>query len=645
MGKTISKNFDICSNEYCMRFVGKESISINDPFWNRFLSFTLVTPITSDDQLALETKIEPLCQELLKNNLKTGNLNSLIRIFITRSSELLSAANTDANIFTWQLFNSILAVRCVLKFLSQEITEIQFIKHIEVNENENIFETLIGTLVGIIVDIPVENKTYLIHLEAISCLLVCLSVQHNSGERLEQSTIFRLMMKGRHVIHAPILVRSLLTNFINQEKLPPEYSGNDGHNIVFGLASNIWSMLTFSKTPTDELVIRNQNDFMEAPLATQSLLLLLVLVHHFTTHPNPYRNSLFSCLDSQDSNPVPPKNVSTLFKVDYNSLYKTIWKKASGDAATLLLYSLLHKNISFKSFVLQRLDLDNLILPILKALYNAPNSNSHHIYMSLIILLILSEDDDFDKTVHDVKLRSVDWYVEKSLTDISLGGLIILVLIRTVQYNMLKMRDKYLHTNCLAALANMSSQFRDLHPYVCQRLLSVFESLTKKYHRLTTLPKYKDAPEETKVDLTTSQEAADAEQDVSVLEEVIRMLLEILNSCLIAQIGNNYNLIYSLLYNKHMFNALKNDVVFQDIVQNINSVIQYFSQLLHDKSKEHEVDAPRVLLVVQEGTRSWPRERLTKFPELKFKYVEEDQPEDFFIPYVWALVNQQSTLN
>ncbi|MEE6514466.1 hypothetical protein FKM82_022628 [Ascaphus truei] len=27
-----------------------------------------------------------------------------------------------------------------------------------------------------------------------------------------------------------------------------------------------------------------------------------------------------------------------------------------------------------------------------------------------------------------------------------------------------------------------------------------------------------------------------------------------------------------------------------------------------------------------------------KFPELKFKYVEEEQPEEFFIPYVWSLV-------
>lgn len=26
------------------------------------------------------------------------------------------------------------------------------------------------------------------------------------------------------------------------------------------------------------------------------------------------------------------------------------------------------------------------------------------------------------------------------------------------------------------------------------------------------------------------------------------------------------------------------------------------------------------------------------FPELRFRYVEEDQPEEFFIPYIWTLV-------
>ena len=43
-----------------------------------------------------------------------------------------------------------------------------------------------------------------------------------------------------------------------------------------------------------------------------------------------------------------------------------------------------------------------------------------------------------------------------------------------------------MHTNCLAALANMSSQFRNLHPYVSQRIVSMFETLAKKHNRLVT---------------------------------------------------------------------------------------------------------------------------------------------------------------
>ena len=45
-----------------------------------------------------------------------------------------------------------------------------------------------------------------------------------------------------------------------------------------------------------------------------------------------------------------------------------------------------------------------VVLPILRTLYNAPTSNNHHIYMSLIVLLILSEDDLFNTSVHDVNM-------------------------------------------------------------------------------------------------------------------------------------------------------------------------------------------------------------------------------------------------
>lgn len=641
MGTAVSRNLDLSTNEYCLKFVAKEPISINDPFWNRFLAFNITPPLTRNDQLVLESKIEPLCHELLKSNLSSGNICSLIQLFIARSSELLGATDSEANLFNWQLFNTLFTIRCVLKFLTEISTEEQLIEHIEFSGNGAILESFISSLFTIIVDVPVQDSTYAIHLESVTCLLILLSVQVHSGQRSDRSIVYNIIMKAKHIISAPLFVKCLLTNFINQQGAPPGYGSGHGHSLVIGLATELWSMLTFSRK-TEDPDIPDHSDFHGTPLATQSIMLLLVLVHNWTTLNNPFRLSLFSCLN-QDNNPMPPTNENTLFKIDFNALYLVLCKKASGDAPTLLLYLLLHRNLAFKTYLLGRLDLQELIIPILKTLYNAPNSNSHHIYMSLIILLILSEDDGFNKSVHETKLKNISWYTERQLTEISLGGLLILVIIRTIQYNMLKMRDKYLHTNCLAALANMSSQFRDLHPYVSQRLVSLFETIAKKYQKLYKRLQNDKTNHETSV--TINQDAEELEQDVNVLEEVLRMVLEILNSALTTQLTNNPNLIYTLLYNRHTFETFKDYVVFQDIIHNIDLVIKHFSGLLTDKMQHQEVDASEVLQIIQQGGKHWPKEKLTKFPDLKFKYVEEEQPEEFFIPYVWELVNQQSVLN
>lgn len=63
-----------------------------------------------------------------------------------------------------------------------------------------------------------------------------------------------------------------------------------------GIASELWSMLTFNRK-SEEQNILEESDFQKAPLSMQSVLLLLVLVHNWTTLNNPYRLSLFSCLN------------------------------------------------------------------------------------------------------------------------------------------------------------------------------------------------------------------------------------------------------------------------------------------------------------------------------------------------------------
>lgn len=93
------------------------------------------------------------------------------------------------------------------------------------------------------------------------------------------------------------------------------------------------------------------------------------------------------CLISVDS----PKEEHS-FEIDFTTLFNTLCKIVTIDQATLLFYLILHPNRQFYQFAMAQEH-----LPILQTLYNAPDSTSHHIYMTLIVLLILSEDDGFNK--------------------------------------------------------------------------------------------------------------------------------------------------------------------------------------------------------------------------------------------------------
>lgn len=61
-------------------------------------------------------------------------------------------------------------------------------------------------------------------------------------------------------------------------------------------------------------------------------------------------------------------------------------------------------------------------------------------------------------------------------------------------------------------------------------------------------------------------------QDLAIIEELMRMVLEIINSCITNCIHNNSNLIYSLLYHKNLFVQFQSHPTFQDVIQNIDTV-------------------------------------------------------------------------
>lgn len=400
--------------------------------------------------------------------------------------------------------------------------------------------------------------TYHLHLESVNLIVILFSLHQFSGqaplagaaaERLtDKSVIFRTIYKNHN---ANMLMGALLHFVSRMVEVPATMFGQPaGGSYVFGLADTLYSLLTFRKAATVDQLLAVE-DLPAAfrqhyPLANQSLLLILILTNHCSTGSNAYRHSLFGCADSQTTNgetagpaaaAAAQKNPVT-FRIDFGQLFGTLCRIVTIDQATLLLYLLLHRNARFYQYVMGQQNVQQLVVPILQTLYNAPDSTSHHIYMSLIVLLILSEDDGFNKAVHQIQLKNVAWYTERSIAEISLGGLLILVVIRTIQYNMIKMRDKYLHTNCLAALANMSGQFRALHPYVAQRLVSLFETLAKKHARLelrlknpveTIVAAVAEATETAAAAAARSQASADAAtvidmNDLALTEDMVSVL-------------------------------------------------------------------------------------------------------------------------
>lgn len=231
-----------------------------------------------------------------------------------------------------------------------------------------------------------------------------------------------------------------------------------------------------------------------APLADAAILVLLVLVHYSCgtpgEHPNPFRSAFQSAQDSAYADAETPHGsaaelgLGSVALVPFAALYETLGACLVDDRATLLLYTLIHGNGFFLEYVLVRGDLDALLVPLLEMLYHAPRRAPNQIYMLLIILLILSQDASFNAAAHALVLPTIPWYQERMLRQTTLGSAIIIMLTRTVKYNLVQLRDVYLHTNCLAALANMAPHAANLSAYAAQRLVSLFEMLAKKYARL-----------------------------------------------------------------------------------------------------------------------------------------------------------------
>eukprot|EP00731_Ephydatia_muelleri_P017058 Em0010g156a len=687
MGITTSTSLsNLKDNAVLQRFIGLQPVPQGDKLWAELVTFSY-SPLNSTMEMKLmEETLSHQLDTLVKHNHSSGNLRTLVKIFLDQASSLRDESKCESNQATWQLFNSLLIIRLCLKHMIQRLPSEEVLLHLDgsttvpqlqptsrdfpstpppttegvsfvdplaslvrsagsggggevltqealmgvalespivgVQTSQLLSWRLVEGLNLILADIPLLPFTYDIHQEAVTTLIVLLSGQM-FGCRQHNAILNHIMSTSTEM--ANLVTQTLIHHTISRPPPPQNHRFSTG--IVSSITSSLWSLVVSPKVVSDT-----------SPLADLSLLLLLLLAHQRSKGHNPFRNALSSFTDEHE------EKSSCTFSVRYEKLYHTMCRQLEHEDMTLLLYMLLQKNSNMTSYIFSKSDLDLLVVPLLKQLFITGSQSCHHVYMILIIMLILSQDACFNKSVHEVTFPQVIWYTERAIKNISLGSLMVIVLIRTIQVNMSQIRDKYLHTNCLAALANMSAHFHSLHLEAAQKLINLFKILARKYLKVKgtlnsphspLVPQSSESIESCELPME-SQEPADQAADLAILEEVLLMVLEIINSCLTHGLHNNPHLVYSLLYQREVFEPFRTHPAVMNLVQNIETVIAFFSSKL-EKAGPGPYSSAFVLESISQGAMAWPKNRLRVFPDLKFHYVEEEQPDEFFIPYVWTL--------
>ncbi|KAJ4763755.1 Dymeclin [Rhynchospora pubera] len=656
-------------------FVGRTPYPISSEFWNSLLELPLSLQWPRH-------RVLHACQAFAQNNYHTKHLAKLLIHLVWCLRDAMSAPDESTSAYK-KAINASYIASVFLKFTIENTRTYTWEElSLDFDRTENGLENfpkdqslqhfVMQGILQYIGTAPVSGHSLFLHHELLNFMIVAMSTQLCSGPSPEAKDVHPFldaaMLQESNIVTS--VVRRLLLNFITRPRLPfngsshPIFSDNGEPGVlrrVGSAAANIVLLPLY----TINLLAGSSGESIGSPLADNSLLVLLVLIHYrkcilvddlaiknsetsdesqnlmesSAFHDNPFCKALQNSKDTQFDRADIEGNAhnDTVVRLPFASLFDTLGMYLKDETSVLLLYSLVQGNVDFLEYCLVRTDLDTLLMPIMETLYNAQRRTSNQIYMLLIILLILSQDSSFNATIHKLILPNVPWYKERLLHQTSLGSLMVIILIRTINYNLSKLRDIYLHTNCLAILANMAPHVHRLSGYASQRLVSLFDMLSRKYTKLAELKNDKvlkivsDQIEDDNI-------ADDMSTELHIYTDFLRIVLEIINAILTYALPRNPEVIYAVMHRQEVFEPFKNHPRFNELLENIYTVLDFFNSRMDMQELEGEWSVNKVLQVIINNCRSWRGEGMKMFTQLRFTYEQESHPEEFFIPYVWRLV-------
>ena len=164
----------------------------------------------------------------------------------------------------------------------------------------------------------------------------------------------------------------------------------------------------------------------------------------------------------------------------------------------------------------------------------------------------------------------------------------------------LDVKDPHVHSTCLAILANISPGLRALHPYAVRKLFDLFDGVSRQFRKVGRDGRRLSDP------------ASDiVETDQDILADLLRVILDVINACLLSGPQHNPELLYIILREQDHFSAYKAE--FPRLAENIEMVASYFRKRIEEAQLDNP-SAQEVLQIIERFVRQFPTAKL-KVPD------------------------------
>jgi len=381
------------------RLTGPAAISRDDPFWTTLLTAKVPLQRGGGGSVAeLEATYHRFCAELLRNNGKTGNFQTLLLCTLDHLEAAQAERATQTQLE--QAAAALMLVRLFLRHMVETLEAEELLPHLELPAaagggsaaQQPLGTQLVGTLLELLAGCRLDDHSYALHMEAMASLVVCCSTQMFCELTSAAPQPLAVAALGAAAPLARRVTVRMLEHY-TQRPAPPKES----YGLLRALSSAAgfvlylpWQVFSY---------FFRASDAPPPALADRALHLLLVLTQHLppalfpaaggsgaagssgggggVLEPsNEFLRALRGFSDATqtadadaDADADAEGGDAHAHKLPFRALHDALAASLPSEPSVLLLYLLLHGNSQFLDYCITRTDADALLLPLLRPLY------------------------------------------------------------------------------------------------------------------------------------------------------------------------------------------------------------------------------------------------------------------------------------